>query len=155
MTALFPHGWAHYLAGGILIGLGVSLLFALTGFIGGVSTTYSALWSYISRIPYFQHERFVTTRNWRLMYGAGMILGAFLYTVCCSRMHVQITRVPAWALFAGGVLGGIGTRMSGGCTSGHGICGLGSLQLPSLLAVLTFLTVAIATAHIVHAMGGF
>jgi uncharacterized membrane protein YedE/YeeE len=44
--------------------------------------------------------------------------------------------------------------MSNGCTSGHGICGLASLQLPSLMAVLTFLTTAIATALLVARLGG-
>ena len=53
-----------------------------------------------------------------------------------------------WMMFGGGVLVGFGARLSRGCTSGHGICGLASLQLPSLLAVLTFLATAILTANV-------
>lgn len=155
MTHLFPNGWVHYLGGGIVIGLGVSLLFALTGYIGGVSTAYSALCSYFSQWPHFQHERFVTTRTWRLMYAMGMIFGALAFTYSMNGGKGFVTQVPPWQLLLGGVLGGIGTRMSGGCTTGHGICGLGSFQLPSLLAVITFLCTAILTAHLVQMFGGF
>jgi uncharacterized membrane protein YedE/YeeE len=49
---------------------------------------------------------------------------------------------------------GYGARLSRGCTSGHGICGLASLRLPSLLAVLTFMATAILTAHLTATLGG-
>ncbi len=64
------------------------------------------------------------------------------------------TQVAAWQLPVGGFIAGFGARMSNGCTSGHGICGLASLQIPSLLAVATFLTTAIVVAHVVLALGG-
>ena len=53
----------------------------------------------------------------------------------------------------GGFLVGFGTRWAGGCTSGHGICGLSSLQWPSLAAVITFLATAIITAQVVQSIG--
>ncbi len=152
---VFPTGWMHFLGGGIAIGLGVSLLFLLTGFIGGVSTAYSAVWSYVSRWPHFQHDKFVSTRNWRLTYALGMVLGAAAFTLLVNHGEGFVTHVPAWQLLVGGIIGGFGARMGGGCTSGHGICGLGSLQFPSLLAVITFLATAIGTAHLVRALGGF
>jgi uncharacterized membrane protein YedE/YeeE len=65
-----------------------------------------------------------------------------------------VTHVAWWLLAVGGFIAGFGARMSNGCSAGHGICGLGSLQLPSLLAVLTFLATAIATANVVHLFGG-
>ena len=151
----FPTGWVHFLGGGVFIGLGVSLLFALTGFVGGVSTAYSAFWSWFSKWPHFQQPKLVATRNWRMFYGLGMILGAAVYLVLARHGHPFVTAVPAWQLALGGVFAGFGARMGGGCTSGHGICGLGSLQLPSLVAVCTFLATAIATAHLVRALGGF
>ncbi len=153
IAQLFPTGWVHFLGGGVAIGVGVSLLFALTGFIGGISTTYTVVWSFFSRWSHFQQERFVATRNWRLAYALGLIGGAALYALL--RHASFVTAVPRWQLFAGGIIGGFGARMGGGCTSGHGICGLGSLQLPSLAAVVTFLTTAIVTAHVVRALGGF
>ena len=155
IASLFPTGWAHFLAGGVCIGLGVSLLFALTGLIGGVSTAYSAVWSFCSRLPHFQQEKFVASRNWRLMYALGMVAGALLFTITLGHGQPFVTRIPGWQLLAGGLIAGFGARMGGGCTSGHGICGLASLQLPSLLAVLTFLTTALLTAQLVHALGGY
>jgi len=56
-------------------------------------------------------------------------------------------------LGVGGLLVGFGARLSNGCTSGHGICGLGSLQLPSLVAVLTFMATAFVTANAVRILG--
>jgi uncharacterized protein len=64
------------------------------------------------------------------------------------------TAVPVWQLLLGGVLVGFGSRLSNGCTSGHGICGLGSLQLPSLVAVLTFMGTAFITAQLVLRWAG-
>ncbi len=146
---LFPVGWVHYLAGGVLIGLGVGLLFLLTGRIGGMSTVFSSTWSYVSRLPFFQQERFTGSRTWRLVYAAGLILGAALGWYGFGPSQPLHTGVPAWQLLVGGLLVGYGARLSNGCTSGHGICGLGSLQLPSLVAVLTFMATGFATAHLV------
>ncbi len=155
LSHLFPLGWKHYLEGGVTIGLGVTLLFALTGLVGGVSSTYSAVWSFFTSFPFFRQERFVATRLWRMAYAMGLILGAALFVMTLGHGHFEITAVPWWQLLVGGVIVGFGARMANGCTSGHGICGLASLQLPSLLAVLTFLATAILTAHAVHALGGF
>lgn len=155
LASLFPTGWVHFLGGGIFIGLGVSLLFGLTGFIGGVSTGYSAFWSWFSKWPHFQHQRLVGTRNWRMFYGVGMIGGAAIYLVIGLHGRPFVTRVPAWQLLLGGVFAGFGARMGGGCTSGHGVCGLGSLQWQSLVAVCVFLSTAILTAHVAHATSGF
>jgi len=63
------------------------------------------------------------------------------------------TDVQAWRLLVGGVFVGIGTRIGKGCTSGHGVCGVGSASKTSLVGVATFLTVAIVTAQIVAALG--
>lgn len=60
----------------------------------------------------------------------------------------EATAVPAWQLLVGGFFVGYGARLGNGCTSGHGICGLRSLQLPSLLAVLTFMATAFLTANL-------
>ena len=56
---MFPNGWEHYLAGGLLLGLGMSLLFVATGRIGGMSTVFTTVWSFFSRAPYFRQPRFV------------------------------------------------------------------------------------------------
>jgi len=64
-----------------------------------------------------------------------------------------LTEVQPWRLFVGGVLVGIGTRVGKGCTSGHGVCGIGSASKTSLVGVATFLAVAIGTAQLVAALG--
>ena len=151
--SLFPLGWMHYLAGGLLIGVGVSLLFITTGRIGGVSTFFSSTLSYISRHRYFHQTQFVETRRWRLIYALGLVLGAALWLLI-SGQGVALTPVSTWQLILGGFIAGFGARLSGGCTSGHGICGMASLQLPSILAVMIFLATGMLSAHLVRLVGG-
>lgn len=148
LEQVFPSGWQHFLAGGLLIGTGVALLFVMTGLIGGMSTVFTSTWSFVSRASYFRQERFVSSRTWRLVYAAGLIVGAAAWCLLLGGGENGATAVPWWRLLAGGLLVGYGARLSNGCTSGHGICGLASLQLPSLLAVLTFLATAMATAQL-------
>jgi len=147
--SLFPLGWQHYLLGGVFVGAGVALLFVLTGLVGGMSSVFSSTWSYLSRAPYFQQARYTDSRGWRLVYAAGLVLGALAWWLVFADGQPATTNVPVWALLAGGFLVGYGARLGNGCTSGHGICGLGSLQWPSLLAVLTFMATAFATANLV------
>jgi uncharacterized protein len=147
--SLFPLGWQHYLAGGLLIGTGVALLFLMTGLVGGMSTVFTSTWSFVVQRPFFQQERFKGSRGWRLVYAVGLVLGALAWWLFVADGAAQSTTVPVWALLVGGFLVGYGARLGNGCTSGHGICGLGSLQWPSLLAVLTFMATAFLTANIV------
>lgn len=149
MTTLFPLGWGHYLAGGLLIGVGTALLFVFTGRVGGMSSVFTTTWSYVVRRPFFQQSRFTESRGWRLVYAAGLIVGALIWWLGFTDGTPLGTEVPAWQLLVGGFFVGYGARLSNGCTSGHGICGLGSLQWPSLMAVLTFMATAFLTANLV------
>ncbi len=148
LLSLLPHGWQHYLLGGLLIGSGVGLLFVFTGRVGGMSTVFSSTWSFVVQRPFFQQARFVGSRGWRLVYAVGLVVGALVWWVTLGQQAPQTTGVPIWQLLAGGFLVGYGARLGNGCTSGHGICGLGSLQLPSLYAVLTFMATAFITANL-------
>ncbi len=152
LDALFPLGITHYLIGGIVIGLAVSVLFITTGLIGGMSTFFTSTLSYFSSRPYFNQERFVASRHWRLLYAAGLIVGAGLWLFTVGEPFQ--TSVSWWQLSLGGFIAGYGARLSNGCTSGHGICGLASLQLPSLLAVVIFLITAMLAAAVVKSLGG-
>ncbi|MBK6485393.1 MAG: YeeE/YedE family protein [Gemmatimonadetes bacterium] len=143
-----PFGWTHYLVGGVFIGVGVALLFVLTGLVGGMSTVYSTTWSFVVRRPFFQQPKLTGSRDWRLAYAAGLVLGALAWWLLFGDGARVAVTIPAWRLVVGGILVGYGARLSRGCTSGHGICGLGSLQLPSLVAVLTFMATAILTANV-------
>jgi uncharacterized protein len=153
-SALFPLGWEHYLVGGLLVGGGVALIFVLTGLVTGMSTVFTSTWSYVSSAPFFQQARFTGSRGWRLVLAFGLVAGAGLWWFLLGPPGGIQTAVPGWQLAAGGFLVGYGARMSNGCTSGHGICGLASLELPSALAVTTFLITAIATANLVLLFGG-
>ncbi len=149
---LFPLGITHYLIGGLFLGVAVSFLYLMTGLIGGMSTFFSSTWSYFSNWSYFHQQKFVESRNWRTFFAVGLILGAVIWLFSVGEPFV--TTVPWWQLAVGGFVVGFGSRLSGGCTSGHGICGLASLQLPSLLAVLIFLATAMVTASLVKLVGG-
>jgi uncharacterized membrane protein YedE/YeeE len=131
-----------------LIGAGTGLLYVFTGRIGGMSTVFSSSWSYVVQRPFFQQARFTDSRSWRLVYAAGLILGGLIWWLGLADGAPQATAMPAWKLVLGGFFVGYGARLGNGCTSGHGICGLGSLQLPSLYAVLTFMATAFLTANL-------
>lgn len=154
MEAYFPNGIQTYLVGGFVIGLAVAFAFAMSGLVTGMSTVFSSTWSYISRLEFFQQERFVSSRGWRLALALGLVIGGALYFVTVADSAAFQTSVHGWQLALGGFIGGFGARLSNGCTSGHGICGIASFQPPSILAVITFLATAILTAQIVGALGG-
>ena len=153
LDSLFPAGMAHYLAGGVLIGLAVSFIFVSTGIVAGMSSFFSTTLSYVSSLPFFQQARFIETRRWRLVLAAGLVLGALLCALLVPERFV-VTSVAPWQLALGGLIAGFGARYSNGCTSGHGICGMASLQWVSLAAVLTFMATAFVTANAVLWLGG-
>lgn len=148
IATLFPLGWAHYLAGGLIIGLGVALLYVTTGRLAGMSSVFSSSWSFVSQRPFFQQARWVESRVWRLQLALGLVAGAALWWLLLGPTQALDTQVPAWRLLLGGVVAGYGARLSGGCTSGHGICGMGSLKLPSLLAVGVFMATGFLTGQV-------
>jgi uncharacterized protein len=154
MEQVFPNGIQTYLVGGLVMGLGVALAFAMSGLVIGMSTVFSSTWSFVSSLGFFRQERFVASRSWRLALALGLVIGGALYLGTVARGVTFQTHVATWQLAVGGFIAGFGARMSNGCTSGHGICGIGSLQPPSILAVVTFLATAIATAQLVAAFGG-
>ena len=79
LETLFPLGIAQYLTGGLIIGLALGFLYLATGLVGGMNTFYSSTWSFVSNWSFFQQERFIETRQWRLFYAAGLIIGAAVW----------------------------------------------------------------------------
>lgn len=152
LESLFPNGTIHYALGGVLIGLGTVIIYLSTGIATGASTFLESTLSYVSKAPRFQQFRFVSTRDWRVVFTIGIVLGATLYALTLGD-GFWTTDVQWWRLLGGGVLVGAGTRMGKGCTSGHGICGVGSLSETSIVNVATFLVVAIGTAQLVLSLG--
>jgi len=148
---LLPNGWVHYLLGGLLIGAGTVVVYATTGITAGASTFLESTLSYVSDRSRFQQYRFRSTRDWRVVFTAGIVLGGAIYGLAFGAFG-WATEVQWWRLLFGGVLVGIGTRVGKGCTSGHGVCGVGSLSEVSLVNVAIFVGIAVGTAGIVAAL---
>ena len=145
---LFPEGISRYAIGGLLVGLGVAVIYIGTAIIAGASTFLESTLSYVSDKERFQRYRF--DRDWRVLFVAGIVLGGGVYAAIWQG-GAWTTDVQAWRLLLGGILVGIGTRIGKGCTSGHGVCGVGSASTTSIVSVVTFLLVAIGTAQLVAA----
>lgn len=151
-ATLFPNGVLHYLLGGALVGLATAAIYLGTGIHAGASTFLESTLSYVSDRERFQQYRFVESRDWRLVFTGGIVLGAAGYSLLTGEFG-WTTNVSPERLFVGGTLVGVGTRIGKGCTSGHGICGVGSLAEASLLNVLTFVLVAAGVAHLLLTLG--
>ncbi|WP_193309393.1 YeeE/YedE family protein [Halorubrum halophilum] len=157
VEALFPNGVSRYAIGGLLVGLGTVMIYLGTGITAGASTFLESTLSYVSGKSRFAQYR--PSRDWRVVFTLGIIGGAAIYAIIYQGDPWSIagsgwtTDVSIWRLFVGGIFVGIGTRVGKGCTSGHGICGVGSVSRTSLVGVATFLVVAIITANAVAALG--
>ncbi|MXV60601.1 YeeE/YedE family protein [Natronorubrum sp. JWXQ-INN-674] len=170
--SLFPAGISRYAVGGLLVGLGAVVIYLGTAIPAGASTFLESTLSYVSDRSRFQ--RYVSSRDWRVVFTLGIVAGAFVYALTFQSGLVSsglyesgttgqlydvggfslwLTDVQPWRLFLGGILVGIGTRIGKGCTSGHGVCGVGSASRTSIVGVMTFLAVAIGTAQVVMALG--
>lgn len=150
---MFPLGIFPYIIGGLIIGVGVSFVYILTGIHSTQSSLFSSTMSYFSKIPYFQRKTYLDSREWRVFFAAGVILGAIIYAVTISPDGFWMSSVQWWRLILGGFLVGFGTRLSSGCTSGHGISGVASLSSTSLVAVITFIAVGVVVANAMLILG--
>jgi uncharacterized protein len=150
---MFPLGLTSYIIGGAFIGLAVAFVYILTGIHATQSTFFTSTLSYFVKRPYFQRDNNLKSREWRLFFAAGVMLGALLYTLTISPDGFWVTSVPMWRLIFGGFLVGFGTRLSSGCTSGHGINGVASLSTTSVYAVLTFIATGMITVYLLGVLG--
>jgi len=129
--------------GGTLIGLAVALLMLTTGRIAGISGIVDGLIGNADG------------KGWRAAFLAGLILAPLLARLVGFTLPTP--RMPAsWVVIAGaGLLVGFGTRLGGGCTSGHGVCGMARLSPRSIVATLIFMGTAMVVVAIArHGPGG-
>lgn len=124
--------WTHFtpgasLAGGILIGVASALFILANGRIAGISGILGGLLR--------PHADDVI---WRLAFLLGLIVAPLATAMFIAPSAATIDASPE-VLVVAGLLVGIGTRYGGGCTSGHGICGLSRLSPRSLIATLAFM----------------
>lgn len=131
--------WISALAGGVLIGLAATLLLWLTGRIAGISGIVGGV------LQPRQGEV-----AWRAAFLVGLIAAGAVWLWLVPGAYTPRQGFPPVLLVVAGLLVGFGTRLGNGCTSGHGVCGLGRLSLRSLAAVMTFMVTAIATTYIVR-----
>jgi len=122
--------------GGVIIGLAVVVFFLLNGRLVGISGIASnALTEKNNRFDNF-------------LFLIGLIVGPILYTLFTNK-EINVTISNSYILIIiAGLLVGLGTRISGGCTSGHGISGIGRFSLRSIIATITFMVVGIITVYI-------
>ena len=123
------------LIGGIIIGLAVVIFFLFNGRLVGISG--------IAANALNQKERRIDN----ILFLVGLIIGPILYSLISNKeINISISNsLPL--LIVAGLLVGIGTRISGGCTSGHGISGIGRFSLRSIIATIIFMVVGILTVY--------
>ncbi len=126
------------LVGGMIIGLSAAMLVLLNGRVAGISGVLGGLLRPKSG-----------DFGWRLAFVLGLVGAPLLYLAFSA---LPGTRIDAGygALIAAGLLVGVGTRYGGGCTSGHGVCGLSRLSPRSLVATLAFMAAGFVTVLVLR-----
>jgi len=131
------------LIGGLLIGASAALLLVLNGRIAGISGILGGL------VPPERGQA-----RWRLAFLAGMFIAPLVYVGFGGILPTVVVDAPLPMLVVAGLIVGFGTRLGSGCTSGHGVCGIGRGSPRSLVATAVFLTVAVATVFVTrHVIG--
>lgn len=131
------------LTGGILIGLASLLATVLSGKIPGISGVFGRL--LVPATP---------DKTWRALFLLGLIAGAALSFALWQSAAIYRPIRSLGVMAVAGLLVGFGTRLGGGCTSGHGVCGVGMGAKDSIVATLIFMVIGIATVFIYNRAAG-
>lgn len=163
LTGSPPIHWA--LAGG---GIGFVTLFLLwsANHRLGISSGFEDVCSLVLRTAYLRRTEVTTGRRWRVPFLAGLVLGGVVSAVLAHGWNPlwdlgRLDRVfglshgqkIAW-MFVGGLFIGFGTRMAGGCTSGHGIFGVSNFERASIVSTLSFMASGILTTALIYGVFG-
>jgi uncharacterized membrane protein YedE/YeeE len=152
----------HWALAGLCIGLITLLLLWTTNHRLGISTGFEDICSLVLRTPYLNRAEVLSGRSWRLPFVMGLLVGG---VVSAAGAHSWVTTWDlgvfdraigfgpggklAW-MFVGGLFIGFGTRMAGGCTSGHGIFGMSNFEKASIRSTLSFMAAGIATTALIY-----
>ena len=137
------HPWLSALLGGVLIGLAATWLLWSNGRVAGISGIVDGL---------VKRGTPVDEWAWRAAFVLGLMLAGGIALHVTGQNALSPTSWPV--LLLAGFLVGYGTTLGGGCTSGHGVCGIGRLSKRSIVAVIVFMATAVVTVFVVrHVLG--
>ncbi|MDF2689335.1 MAG: protein of unknown function YeeE/YedE [Geminicoccaceae bacterium] len=134
---------ASALIGGLLIGASAALFLVLNGRIAGISSILGGL---------LHPAR--SEVGWRLAFLAGLFVASLVYVAFGGALPPVELDTPLPLLIVAGLIVGFGTRLGAGCTSGHGVCGIGRGSPRSLAATAVFMVTAIATVFVTRHLIG-
>lgn len=139
-----PQEWLFALAGGILIGVSVSLMLALNGRVTGISGILDR--------ALVKNQK---DNLWRWMFLAGLLVGGLILQLTRPESFENSLQPGLGTVIVAGLLVGFGTVMGSGCTSGHGVCGISRLSPRSFLATIAFMMSGVLTVAVVRSLGWF
>lgn len=156
----------HWAVAGAGIGLITLFLLWSTNHRLGISSGFEDVCSLVLRTAYLRRTEVTTGRRWRLPFLGGLVLGGVLSAVLAhgwsplwdlgrldAIFDLSHGQKLAW-MFVGGVFIGFGTRLAGGCTSGHGIFGVSNFERASIVSTLSFMATGILTTALVYGVFG-
>jgi uncharacterized membrane protein YedE/YeeE len=125
-------------AGGVILGAAAALLVLANGRIAGISGIVGG----------FLNPR-AGDVGWRVAFVAGLLISPLVYAVFAARPAITVDATYPIVILAGAVAG-VGVRYGGGCTSGHGVCGISRLSPRSIVATIAFIATGIATVYLLR-----
>ncbi|MDD4975741.1 MAG: YeeE/YedE thiosulfate transporter family protein [Bacteriovorax sp.] len=134
--------WIYALAGGMIIGLSVSIMLLFNGRVTGICGIVNGL---------------ITPQKgdtaWRFTFILGLIGGGLLLKVIAPQVFSGALTTPTSTVVAAGLLVGFGTTMGSGCTSGHGVCGISRLSPRSIVATLIYVGAGMLAVYVYRKLG--
>ena len=132
------------LLGGIMIGLSAAGMYLANGRVMGVSGIVNGVFVRKSWDLY-----------WRILFLIGLFTGSFFIEPLGFSIMQEAVDRPLVLTAIGGLLVGLGTTIGNGCTSGHGVCGIGRFSVRSIVATIVFMTAGIITVYILNHLLGY
>ncbi|MCX7674798.1 MAG: YeeE/YedE thiosulfate transporter family protein [Bdellovibrionaceae bacterium] len=139
---MIPADWIYALAGGLLIGVSVTLMLWLNGRVTGIAGIIYGLFSGNPKDFW-----------WRVYFIVGLIGGGLLLRGVYTDAFKNIFDFSVTHYALAGFIVGFSTVLGSGCTSGHGVCGMSRLSPRSIVATLTFMASGFLTVYVMRSMG--
>jgi uncharacterized protein len=131
------------LLGGLIIGLAVAILYLMRGNYTGISGIYYNVIS-VNKSGFL----------WRFLFITGLIIGPVLLSFFSyTDLGFEMPNTNPIIVILGGLLVGYGTQLGSGCTSGHGVCGIGRLSIRSIVGTCVFVGAGVVTVLITRSLG--